>query len=116
MNHIHAFVLVSVLAMIGCASKDPTTSQGEGEFRSTQIVDEASGEGANNCPSRTRNLLETCSSDCDCVEGLRCSPCVNTEETNCVVYCKAQDPFCHNGFATCPIGAGLECTAVRLCQ
>lgn len=116
MNHLANFVMVCIFAISGCANGEPPTTQGEGEIRSSEIVDDTDVTETDTCPNRTRNLLETCTNDCDCAEGLHCSPCVNTDATNCVEYCKSGDPFCNGGVATCPIGAGLECPSVHLCQ
>lgn len=115
MDRMICFVMVCVFAISGCAEAEPPISQGEDRIQSTEIVDD-SDVGQDNCAAPARNLLETCTNDCDCAEGLRCSACVSTEATNCVEYCKPGDPFCHGGLVTCPIGEGLECASVRLCQ
>lgn len=67
-------------------------------------------------PIGTTTAMLTCLSDCECVPGLVCRPCVATADHACTDYCHPGDPRCNWGVVTCPVGPGKLCDAVKLCQ
>jgi hypothetical protein len=114
MKRLISSILASAFLCFGC---EATVVDSPDDTDETDAAEQASdGEDGGECAAAPRGENETCMSDCDCAEGLKCSPCVNTEADSCLDYCHFDDPLCNYGIVTCPTGPGQACPAVRLCQ
>ncbi len=111
----------------GCSAHVYETSEGDEGAKDDQSENDGSiqeqgaegggGEGGG-CVALPlpKRPYQTCENTCDCAQGLKCLPCVNTVDKNCLEYCLPGDPMCNYGVATCPVAPGLVCESVRLCQ